>query len=131
MDELTPVAEKLGIENLKLAAKAVAKIGNGIGGVFEDGKVNAFDVVHLPTIFGGLTAAGQVDFAKLMPEAKDVDEAERPDLAKTFKDEFKLANVSQEQAIEMGFEILTWGLQALSLLAKVRGQVQGPVKPIG
>lgn len=111
---------KLGIANLLLAVNAVAELGTAGGDVFKDNKVTVTDAVYVGEFMTALKDAGAVNYSQLIPEAGDLDEEERTQLVAAFKAKFKLANhESVESVLEQGFEILSYGMQAIQALAQL------------
>lgn len=111
--------QQLSVQELKDLAGAVAKIGTGIGKVLEDGKVDWRDTVHVPAILSGIRELSEVSFQALLPELKDMDDAEREDLAAHFRGAFELPNDSTEAVIEQGLELVLMGLQAVLAFTKI------------
>lgn len=110
--------KKFGIVNLLLAVSAVAELGTAVGDVFGDSKVGPSDVVYIPELLAALKDAGKVHYTELIPEASDLDDDERAQLAEAFKAKFRLKNhETVEGVIEQGFEILSYGVQAIQYLS--------------
>ncbi len=107
----------LSADNLLLAAKAVGELGSFGGDVFADGAVTAVDIVYVPELLKALKDVAAVDYLDLLPEASTLSDTDRAALVVAFKTSFKLPDhPSVEATIDEGFEILSYGLQAVQAL---------------
>lgn len=116
--------QALNIENLKSLTVAVAKLGVGMAGVLEDGTVTISDMKHIPAILGGLRSLSVVEYKKLLPEMKDLNDAEREELGKLFGTEFNIVNDSLEATIEQGLALLLMALQAIMTFVSIGEKVK-------
>lgn len=88
------------IASLKALVLVGATLGNIGGSAMEDGKVDVKDIVlvgKLATVFPALLA---IDFKAVVPEAKDLSEAEAMELVEYFKAEFNIPQDDEEVKIE-------------------------------
>lgn len=104
-----------GIANLKLAALAAAELLAFGDAVLDDGVVNAKDLMYTGKLMTALKDAGHVQLSQIVPEATDLDDAERAELAAYFESALDLKNDTVEGVIEQGFAILTWALTFLQM----------------
>ena len=95
-----------GIENLKKIISSIAKTGNTCGKAFEDGKLNGGDVVLVPELFFDLSPLFNVEYAQVMPEAKDINTDEANALVAHFNTEFDLPQDNVEWTIESVLSLL-------------------------
>lgn len=116
--------QKLGIENLKLVASFAAKFGTATGKVLEDGKVDWRDAGQVPAILGSLKDLGRADLKAVVPEAKDLDEAEQKDLAAHFKTTFDWPDDKIESIVEQGLELVLSALDAILTFQRIGAQVK-------
>lgn len=105
-------AEKLGIESLKEATLAVAELSTGIASIVEGGLALS-DLKHVPKVISGIRHASKVKLAEVIPQAKDLDDAEKVELSALFKESFDIVNDDIEKVVEEGLAIVLEGLQAL------------------
>lgn len=113
--------EKLGIDNIKLAASSVSNFLSVVGEVFVDGKATLSDLANLPEMIEALLGLGAIDVEKLKKEVNDLDSAEIKDLADHFAKVFDLADDDLEKAIEDGVKIIADAAN-LFILAKKFGK---------
>lgn len=116
--------QKLGIQDIKALATAGAKMGTATGKILEDGKVDWRDTMHVPSVLGALKDLSSVDFGQVLPQAKDLDDAECAELAAHFKATFDLPDDSVEVVVEQGLELVLMALQAILAFAKVGEKVR-------
>jgi hypothetical protein len=114
------MALKLGIVNLLLATKAVGELGSATGDVFADGKVSIGDMQYAGEFFSAMRDASDVEWSALLPEVEDLDADERAQVAAAFREHLKIeGHEVVEEVIEQGFEVLSYGLEALQSLKKL------------
>lgn len=111
--------QALGITEVKELATAAAKLGTAAGKVLADGKVTLADTVHVPGILSGLKDLSGVEFSKLVPEMKDLDEAEREELAAHFSATFDIPNDTVEAVVEQGLALVLMALEAILAFVQV------------
>jgi hypothetical protein len=88
------------IASLKALVLVGAVLGNVAGESMADGKVDVKDIMlvgKLATVFPALLA---IDFKAVLPEAKDLSEAEAMELVEYFKAEFNIPQDDMEVKIE-------------------------------
>ena len=97
--------EKLGIEEVKLAlglgisvGELVESLADGIG-LSDIGKLVSV-VKHAPS------AISSIKSGKIIPELKDLDEAEKTELKDYLKEEFDLSDDNLEAKIEAGLFVV-------------------------
>jgi hypothetical protein len=112
--------QKQGVEDLLLLAAAVGSIGSIVGEIFEDGKVDWTDLDNAPAFFSTMQQIAEVDFSKVMPQAKDIDEKELDLVAAKFKEAFDLENDAVEAMVEKGLEYLQKGVEAVQFFINMR-----------
>jgi len=115
-----------GIENVKLALSALAESGSVAGSVLADGKVGLSDVQYLPQLFLALKGLSAVQFKEVLPEASDLSQAEKEELAALFKEKLELpaSESSVEEVVEQGLEVLLSAVQAVLGLIEVVKKVK-------
>ncbi len=119
------MATKLGITNLLLAVKAVGELGAAVGDVFADGAVSVSDARYVGEFFTAMKDAGGVEWSALLPEVQDLDDGERGQLVAAFREDLKIdGHETLEAALEAGFEVLSFGLEALQSLKKLWDKVK-------
>lgn len=111
--------QQLGIENVKTLASVAAKMGTAAGKVLEDGVVDWRDTFQLPAFLGALKDVSKVDFKALVPEVKDLDEAEKADLSAHFQKTFDWPDDAVEGVVEQGLEIVLAALEAVLSFVRV------------
>jgi hypothetical protein len=116
--------QKLGVQEVKDLASAVAKTGAAAAKILADGQVTLSDTVHLPGVLAGLKGFADVEYLALLPELKDLDEAERAELAKDFQSKFDIPNDTVEAVVEQGYALLLEGLDAVMAFLKIGQQVK-------
>lgn len=114
--------EKLGVESIKEAILAVAETCSGIAAIIEDG-VSLSDLKHVPKVISGIKHLSKVKLAEVLPQAKDLDDAEKLELSAAFKASFDIANDDMEQVIEEGMAIVLEGLQAILSFLNIGAKV--------
>lgn len=124
-DVVRPV--KLDVQNMVALTVGVAKSASALGAVLADGTVDMKDLPQVPKLFAALREFSHVDFNTLLPEADDLDEAERIELHAVFVQYFDLPNDNIEAAIEQGYEILMMALQAIMMMVEVSNRVKTPL----
>lgn len=88
------------IVSLKGLVSVGAAIGSVAGATMEDGKVDVKDLALLPKLIPVFPALLAIDFKQVVPEAKDLSEAEALDLVEHFKAEFAIPQADVEIKIE-------------------------------
>lgn len=117
---------KLGIANILALTASVGLLGTATGKIMADGAVNLKDLPHVDDVFAGLRQIGKVKFVELLPEVKDLDEAEAAQLAAKFSETFDLPGDSVELVVEQGFALLTKAVEAVMSLWHVGEKVKVP-----
>jgi hypothetical protein len=88
------------IASLKALVSVGAALGSVAGATMEDGKVDVKDLALLPRLIPVFPALLAIDFAQVVPEAKDLSEAEALELVEHFKAEFNIPQEAIEYKIE-------------------------------
>jgi hypothetical protein len=112
------------IVNLKKLIGPTAKLATAIGGILADGQVTLGDMRYVPEIFGALRGFAGLEFSAVLPEMKDLTDAEREELARLFKTNFDITAESTEAVIEQGFELVLMALQAVVAFVTIGGKVR-------
>lgn len=123
--------QKLSIVNLTALTVALAGTATVAGKVFEDGEVTLGDLKHAKAALDTLKKYKGVDYKSLLPEAKDLDDKEREDLAALFAQTFVLppAAKTTEEVVEAGLGYLLLAVQALGVfLPDATGAAAVPFK---
>ena len=95
--------EKLGIENLKKAAKTVIKLSESIEKAADDGKVTLAEALGVGVSnFAGIVGVFK-NGKEIAREFKDLSQAERDELISYVKQEFDLENDNIEEIVEQAF----------------------------
>lgn len=108
-----------GVEELKKIVTVASKIGNIAGKAFEDGKINASDLVLVTDLLQVFPLLLALNFGQVMPEAKDLQQSEVEELIAHFKAEFDLPQDSLEVTIETVLDIAITVEQAIVKLIKI------------
>lgn len=116
--------EKLGIADIKALSGGVAKLGSSVGKILEDGAVDFKDLPQIPGLLAGVREVSRANLSLVLPEVKDLDEAEKAELAADFSAKFDLPNDSVEGVIEQGYAILLEALEAILSFQKIGGLVK-------
>ncbi len=100
------MAEKVGIENLKLVAKTGVDLGEKIATTFEDSKITMQEAFgFLPILMGVPDIISKKEAIKA--EWKDLDDAERDDIKAYVAVELSLPNnPALERKIEKGISLV-------------------------
>ncbi len=101
------------IANLKKLIGPTAKLATSIGGILADGQVTLGDMRYVPDIFSALRGYAGLDYTVVIPELKDLNDVEREELAKLFRDNFNISAETVEAVVEQGFDLLLMALQAI------------------
>jgi hypothetical protein len=88
------------IASLKSLVSVGAALGSVAGATMEDGKVDVKDLALLPRLIPVFPALLAIDFAQVVPEAKDLSEAEALELVALYKAEFDIPQDDVEVKIE-------------------------------
>jgi hypothetical protein len=88
------------IASLKSLVFVAASLGNIAGESMADGKVDVKDLALIGKLIPVFPALLAIDFAAVIPEAKDLSEAEAMELVEYFKAEFNIPQDSLEVKIE-------------------------------
>ena len=88
------------IANLKAIVSVGAVLGNIAGESLADGKVDVKDLALIGKLLPVFPALLAVDFKAVVPEAKDLTEAEALELVEHFKAEFNIPQEAVEYKIE-------------------------------
>ena len=119
--------QKLDVEAIKTLTLAIAESGTAVGKIMEDNKVSLGDLMHLRALVSGVAKFRSVDYAALMPQAKDVDAAEAAELSALFTASFDLPGADTVEAnVEAGFAVLMTALEALSGVWSIFDKVKKP-----
>jgi hypothetical protein len=108
-----------GIEDLKKVISIGAKLGNLGGKVLEDNKVNAADFVHVGDLVTMFPLMLSVDFAMVMPEAKDIQAGEADEMIAHFKAEFDIPQDNLEVTIETVLDVALTVVNAILKLVNI------------
>ena len=100
----------MNISELKDLATALALTASVADGVLSDGKVDFKDLASAPALFSALRAYTEVEWSQVLPQASDLDDAERAELADHFKAVFNLSNDSVEATVERGLDMVMVGV---------------------
>lgn len=117
--------EKLGIDNIIILTYAVAESASKAEAIFADGRISVGDWPLLPGLVRSLSKFGDVSFRDILPEAKDLDEAEKKELAGVFKAQFNIEDDNIEDIIETGFAVLLEALSAVLDFVNVGKKIKG------
>jgi hypothetical protein len=90
----------LGIESLKAVVVVAATLGNVGGEVMQDGKIDSADFIIVGKLVPMFPALLKVEWAKVVPEVKDLTQAEADDLVAFFKAQFNIPQDAMETKIE-------------------------------
>ena len=88
------------IASLKSLVFVAASLGNIAGETMEDGKVDVKDLALIGKLIPVFPALLAIDFAAVIPEAKDLSEAEAIELVEHFKAQFDIPQDDLEVKIE-------------------------------
>jgi hypothetical protein len=88
------------ISSLKSLVFVAASLGNIAGETMEDGKVDAKDLALIGKLIPVFPALLAIDFAAVIPEAKDLSESEALELVEFFKAQFNIPQDDLEVKIE-------------------------------
>lgn len=110
--------------NLKKLVGPSAKLATAIGGIMADGQVTLGDMRHVPSLFAALRGFAGLDFAAVLPEVKDLSDAERDELVAVFRNSFDISSDSTEHAIEEGFALVMMALQAVTTFVTLETKVK-------
>ena len=114
----------LGIASLLALTSAISASANVVGLVLEDKKVDFSDIPHIPAGLSALGRFTEVEYKDVLPEIKDLNGEEADQLVAAFKEQFKLADESDEKVLEQGFEILIKGFEAFKLFQVIALKIQ-------
>jgi hypothetical protein len=112
--------EKLGIDNITKIFDVLIEAGNVFGLVKNVGPdAHWLDRIKpVAQILDEVYDLLKVDFAKLLPEIKDIDESEKTKLKEHFKIKFDVPQDEVEQVLEESFEVL------ISLIENIQKTIQ-------
>jgi hypothetical protein len=88
------------ISSLKSLVFVAASLGNIAGETMEDGKVDTKDIALIGKLIPVFPAILAIDFAAVIPEAKDLSESEALELVDLFKAQFNIPQDDLEVKIE-------------------------------
>lgn len=97
-----PGSLSLGVEQIEKVILFSLSIGNAAGRAFEDGEIGIGDLGALFQLLGAVKDIVGVDFSRVWPEAKDVDQQEFNGLIDLVVDKFDIP----QQALEDKMEVL-------------------------
>lgn len=120
----TPTGDEMGIDQLVLLIGAVASFGGTMGAIFEDGKINWEDSLHMTKLFGHMRDFAAIDYKKAVPQAKDLDEGEIKRLGLVFDSKFDLENEDLEKKVEEGLEKARKGLESLLYFIGISSKIR-------
>lgn len=106
------MASKLPITHLVPALLASAVVLNLGGAVLADGEVTPGDLKHVLASFPELPVLAEVKPGAALAEALDVDEAEKAEVLKAFKEKFNIPEDAKEEAVESLVDAALHGLVA-------------------
>ena len=109
----------MGIDDIKKFVEAVARSATAIGKILADGEVNWKDMVYVPDLFMGIRSFAGIDYKAILPQSKDIDDTERAELAKLFRDRLAIDGGTTEATVEQGFELILMALQAIFAFVEV------------
>ncbi len=98
--KLTKRSSVMEIASLKSLVSVGAALGSVAGATMEDGKVDVKDLALLPRLIPVFPALLAIDFAQVVPEAKDLSEAEALELVEHFKASFDIPQEAIEYKVE-------------------------------
>lgn len=101
----TPAPTPLGTADLKILLALLIEIGNVADAVGRDTTIARWG--KLFNLIDEVAALGSIHLDQVVPEFKDLDEAEQADLKAFLKEKLQLADVNLEAAIEKGLDIVT------------------------
>ena len=109
------------VENLKKLIGGVAELGTAGSKVMENGRLDLLDLRQVPAIIAAVRNLGGLDLKELVPESKDMSDAEKAEVSALFQEKFNLKSESAnlEKSIEEGMGLLLEGLQAILSLVKL------------
>lgn len=117
-------ATAVGIENLKALATGVAELSTAVGNIMKDGSIGVGDLGQVPAIFAAIRHLAAADVKAVLPEAKDLSDPERVELAAHFSAVFDLPNDTVEVIVEQGLEMVLMGLQAILSFVAIKGKAK-------
>lgn len=119
--------QKVGIANLTILTMGVGELATVGGKVFENGRVDLGDIMHLRSAMSALKKFTDVDYKALWPEAKDIDAEEAEALSSLFEEVFDLppALDSVESIVEAGLAYL---LDFVDLLMRIFNRADGQLR---
>jgi len=95
------VVEKLSHEELKKAVLGSIGVGNVLGEVLSDGKVNLADLASAPALATAITSLSSVDYKLAFEQLKDLDKAELDDIHAAVVEKFNIPQDELEGKIEL------------------------------
>lgn len=116
----------LGVQDVKAVAAAVAKGTSVVAAILADGTVDFRDMIEVPALFSALRGFAGVDYKAVLPELKDLDDAEKSELAADFAAKFDLPSDSVEKVVEQGYAIVLEAVEAVLAFTKVGALVKKP-----
>jgi len=108
---------KIGIDNLKIMFKSIARLSSITANGLSDG-IGASDVMSLIDVLKIANELKEADFSAMPQEFFDLDEEERNEIFELFKEEFDLENDFIEDVIEQILEGLAQLIPAIFAIAK-------------
>ncbi len=115
---------KLPVSAILALTSALAISANAIDAIFEDNQVNIIDLARLPALLNGIKGLIDVDFSQVAPEALDIDEVEKAQLADAFRASFNIRNDAVENVIEIGFGLLLEAAQVVQILKEIGSKIK-------
>jgi hypothetical protein len=107
------------VDNVKKVIKAVAEVGNMIGGVLEDGKFTAADTKEVEHLWPIITELSTTNYSLILPEIKDVDAAEGQEIIACFTEDFDIPQDNIENPLEYILKFLSMGIAFVIELIKM------------
>lgn len=115
------------IAQLKSLVSVGAALGSVAGATMEDNKVDVKDLALLPRLIPVFPALLAIDFAQVVPEAKDLSEAEAAELVALYKAEFDIPQDDVEVKIET---VLSLCVRLSGIVAELIAAFKKPVPAV-
>jgi hypothetical protein len=112
------------IASLKGLVSVGAALGSVAGATMEDGKVDVKDLALLPRLIPVFPDLLAIDFSQVVPEAKDLSEAEAAELVALYKAEFDIPQDDVEVKIET---VLSLCVRLAGIVAELIAAFKKPV----
>jgi len=116
-----------GVDQLKVAVVAMAKVATLAGTVLEDGKVTFWELPQLAKALSPIETLLALVTQEALLELSDLSEEERVELSASFKAEFDLADdvleLAIEEAVELAFRWVDLATDTIKYGRRVTGSV--------